>query len=163
MVVNDSGLGALSRLSLPFTFLHLCSCCGRGLGSIPRRLWCVGHLDGHPPGLFLVEGSDSVKLVVGIEAFIKKFPCITSSINKKYFSFSGEAKDSAIFAFYFLLHKRANPLLPPYPLPPLRARTQTLYSPLTYSLTLTARTQTFTPSLPSPSAHPSAHWLFSGL
>ncbi len=117
-MVNDSGLGALSRLSLPFTFLHLCSCCGRGLGSIPRRLWCVGHLDGHPPGLFLVEGSDSVKLVVGIEAFIKKFPCITSSINKKYFSFSGEAKDSAIFAFYFLLHKRANPLLPPYPLPP---------------------------------------------
>ena len=116
-MVNDSGLGALSRLSLPFTFLHLCSCCGRGLGSIPRRLWCVGHLDGHPPGLFLVEGSDSVKLVVGIEAFIKKFPCITSSINKKYFSFSAKQKTAQFLPFIFCF-----------------TRELTLYSPLTLSL-----------------------------
>ena len=30
---------------------------------------------------------------------------------------SGEAKDSAIFAFFFLLHKRAKPAPPPYRLP----------------------------------------------
>jgi hypothetical protein len=47
---------------------------------------------------------------------------------------SGEAEDSIIFPFCFLLHKRANPILPPYLLPHLRARTQTLYSPLTFSL-----------------------------
>jgi hypothetical protein len=33
---------------------------------------------------------------------------------KKYFSFSGEVKDSVFFPFYFELHKRANPILPPY-------------------------------------------------
>ena len=46
----------LLYLSLPFTFLYVCVVSG-GLGSIPRRLWCVGHLAGHPPGLFLVEAS----------------------------------------------------------------------------------------------------------
>jgi len=40
--------------------------------------------------------------------FFKKNP---AKHNTKY-------KDSAIFAFYFLLHKRAKPILPPYPLPP---------------------------------------------
>jgi len=58
---------------------------------------------------------------------------------------SGEAKDSAIFAFYFLLHKRAKPILPPYLLPHLRARTQTLYSPLTFSLTSARELKPFTP------------------
>jgi hypothetical protein len=37
---------------------------------------------------------------------------------KIYFSLSGEAKDSAIFAFYFLLHKRAKPATPPLTIPP---------------------------------------------
>ena len=37
---------------------------------------------------------------------------------KKYFSFSGEAKDSAIFSFFFCFKRELNP-----------------YSPLTYSLT----------------------------
>jgi hypothetical protein len=37
-----------------------------------------------------------------------------------------------ISAFFFLLHKRAKPALPPYLIPHLRARTQTLYSPLTF-------------------------------
>ena len=44
--------------------------------------------------------------------------------------FSGEAKDSVNFSFFILLHKRAKPILPSYLLPHLRARTQTLYSPL---------------------------------
>ncbi len=39
-----------------------------------------------------------------------------------------------ILAFFFLLYKRAKPILFPYLLPHLRARTQTLYSPLTLSL-----------------------------
>jgi hypothetical protein len=56
---------------------------------------------------------------------------ITEKIYKKK---SGEAKDSAIFPFFILLHKRANPILPPYLHPHLRARTQT-----------------YTPPLPSPS------------
>ena len=42
-------------LSLPALHSPLCLCCVRGLGSIPRRLWCVGPLVGHPPGLILVE------------------------------------------------------------------------------------------------------------
>jgi hypothetical protein len=37
--------------------------------------------------------------------------CFTITSYKKK-SFSGEAKDSAIFPFYFLLHKRAKPILP---------------------------------------------------
>jgi hypothetical protein len=32
---------------------------------------------------------------------------------KKQNSFSGEAKDSAIFPFFILLHKRAKPIHPP--------------------------------------------------
>ena len=41
-----------------------------------------------------------------------------------------------ILAFIFLLHKRAKPILPPYLHAHLRARTQTLYSPLTLTLRL---------------------------
>ncbi len=51
-----------------------------------------------------------------------------------FFKKTGEAKDSAIFPFFILLHKRAKPILPPYLHPNLRARTQTLYSPLTLTL-----------------------------
>jgi len=52
------------------------------------------------------------KSVVNSGAFINYFPC-NHFINKKiYFSFSGEAKGSAILAFYFLLHKRAKPAPP---------------------------------------------------
>ena len=47
----------------------------------------------------------------------------------------------------------SNPILPPYFIPHLRARTQTLYSPLTYTLTSARELK----PLPSPSAHPSAH------
>jgi hypothetical protein len=63
---------------------------------------------------------------------------------------SGDVNDQANFSFFFLLHKRAKPVLPPYllphsarelkpftpplPSPTFRARTQTLYSPLTLSL-----------------------------
>ena len=49
-----------------------------------------------------------------------------------------------IFTFFILLHKRAKPILPPYLLPHLRARTQTLYSPLYLLPHLRARTQTLT-------------------
>jgi len=38
--------------------------------------------------------------------FLKNFPC-NHIINIKKKSFSGEVKDSVIFPFYFLLHKRA--------------------------------------------------------
>jgi hypothetical protein len=52
-----------------------------------------------------------------------------------------------ILAFFFLLHKRAKPAPPPYPLPHLRARTQTLYSPLTFSLTSARELKPFSPPL----------------
>jgi len=48
---------------------------------------------------------------------------------------SGDVNDEANFPFYFLLHKRAKPIHPSYLIPHLRARTQTPYSPLTFSLT----------------------------
>jgi hypothetical protein len=47
---------------------------------------------------------------------------------------SGDVNDEANFSFFILLHKRAKPILSPCLLPHLRARTQTLYSPLTFSL-----------------------------
>ena len=58
---------------------------------------------------------------------------------------SGEAKDSAIFAFFFLLHKRAKPAPPPYLLPlptyppiphtpPIRLRAFRLYKTLVLTL-----------------------------
>jgi hypothetical protein len=43
-------------------------------------------------------------------AFFVFFPC-NHIINKKK-TISGEAKDSVIFPFYFLLHKRAKPIHP---------------------------------------------------
>jgi hypothetical protein len=57
-------------------------------------------------------------LVVVTGPFIKKFPCNHIINIKKKFSFSGEAKDSVIFSFFILLHKRAKPAPPPYLLPP---------------------------------------------
>jgi hypothetical protein len=54
---------------------------------------------------------------VNCGAFIKKFPS-NHFINKNKNSSSGEAKDSAIFAFYFLLHKLHKPALSLRPLPP---------------------------------------------
>ena len=54
---------------------------------------------------------------------------------KKIKKKSGDVNDEVKFPFFFLLHKRAKPILPPYLLPHLRARTQTLYSSLTFSLT----------------------------
>jgi hypothetical protein len=58
---------------------------------------------------------------------------------------SGEAKDSAIVAFFFLLHKRAKPAPPPYRLPlptyppiphtpPIRLRAFRLYKTLVLTL-----------------------------
>jgi hypothetical protein len=46
---------------------------------------------------------------------------------------SGNVNDEANFSLLILLHKRAKPLLPPYLLPPLCVRTQTLT--LTHSST----------------------------
>jgi len=40
------------------------------------------------------------KLVVISRAFFSFFPCNHFINKKKYFSFSGEAKDSAIFSFF---------------------------------------------------------------
>jgi len=54
---------------------------------------------------------------------------------KNSFSFSGEAKDSGIFSFYFLLHKRAKPYTPPLPSPsPARANSNPLLPPYPLSL-----------------------------
>jgi hypothetical protein len=53
---------------------------------------------------------------------------ITDFFFKKKF---GDVNDEANFSFFILLHKRANPILPPYLLPHLRARTQT-YTPPSY-------------------------------
>jgi hypothetical protein len=38
---------------------------------------------------------------------------------------SGDVNDEANFSLFILLQERAKPILPPYPLPPFRARTQT--------------------------------------
>ncbi len=56
-------------------------------------------------------------LVVISRLFSFSGEVITSQILKKK-SFSGAAKDSAIFPFFILLHKRAIPIHPPYLLPP---------------------------------------------
>ena len=56
-------------------------------------------------------------LVVISRLFSFSGEVITSHKLKKK-SFSGEAKDSAIFPFFILLHKRAIPIHPPYLLPP---------------------------------------------
>jgi hypothetical protein len=56
--------------------------------------------------------------------FIKKFPC-NQIINIKKKSFSGEAKDSVIFSFFILLHKRAKPIHPPYIYPSAHLSTHT--------------------------------------
>jgi hypothetical protein len=53
-------------------------------------------------------------IVVDTEPFLKFFPCNHIINIKKKFSFSGEARDSVVFSFYFLLHKRANHILPPW-------------------------------------------------
>jgi hypothetical protein len=57
-------------------------------------------------------------------AFFLFFPC-NQIINIKKKSFSGEAKDSVIFPFYFLLHKRAKPIHPPYIHPSAHLSTHT--------------------------------------
>jgi hypothetical protein len=79
--------------------------------------------------------SERYREVVISRAFFLFFPC-NHIINIKKKSFSGEAKDSAIFPFFILLHKRAKPIHPPYFLPP------PTYPPI---------------PPPSPSAHLSAH------
>jgi hypothetical protein len=61
-------------------------------------------------------------------------------INIKKKSFSGEVKDSVMFPFYFLLHKRDNPASPPYIHPSAHLSTHSS----THSST-------------HPSTHPSAH------
>jgi len=59
---------------------------------------------------------------------------------------SGDVNDEANFSLFILLHKRAKPILPPYPHPAFRARTQTFTPPLpSYPHPpFRARTQTFT-------------------
>ena len=65
---------------------------------------------------------------------------ITEKILKKK---SGDVNDEANFSLFILLHKRAKPILPPWARElktlTLRARTQTLYSPLRPSLRLSIR------------------------
>jgi hypothetical protein len=51
--------------------------------------------------------------VVISRAFFLFFPC-NHIINIKKKSFPGEAKNSVIFSFLILLHKRAKPIHPPY-------------------------------------------------
>jgi hypothetical protein len=51
-------------------------------------------------------------------------------INIKKNSFSGEVKDSVIFLFFFLLHKRAKPILPPYTHPSAHPPTHSLNPPI---------------------------------
>jgi len=124
-----------------------CSC------SLVRALFLkLGPNDS--PKLFPIASSDSSSDYWTVFYFFA-----SQSLHNRIFlkQKSGEAKDSAIFAFYFLLHKRAKPILPPYLLPHLRARTQTLYSPLTFSLTSARELKPFTPPVPSPSTHLSAH------
>jgi hypothetical protein len=60
------------------------------------------------------SSASGARLVVISRAFFLFFPCnhIIDIYIKK--SFSGEVKDSVIFPFYFLLHKRAKPAPPPY-------------------------------------------------
>ncbi len=50
-------------------------------------------------------------------------------------SFSGDVNYEANFSFFFLLHKRAKPMLPPCPRAHPPAQTQTLYSHLVLALT----------------------------
>ena len=61
-----------------------------------------------------------------------------------------------ILAFLFYFKRELNPLLPPYPHPNLRARTQTLYSPLT-SIPKPS------PLHPSLNPHPSAKSILNNL
>ncbi len=56
---------------------------------------------------------------------------ITEKILKKK---SGDVNDEANFSLFILLQERAKPILPPYPHPHLRARTQTFTPPLHPSL-----------------------------
>ena len=51
--------------------------------------------------------AQAVNKVSGVFCFFANQKC-----KIKYFSFSGEVKDSVIFPFYFLLHKRAKPAPP---------------------------------------------------
>ena len=63
--------------------------------------------------------------------------CTSQTLHNRIFfkKKSGDVNDEANFSLFILLHKRAKPILPPYPHPHLHARTQTLYSPLTLTLT----------------------------
>ena len=66
----------------------------------------------------------------------------SQSLHNRFFFIkkSGDVNDEGNFSFFILLHKRAKPLLP-----------------LTLSLTSARELKPYTPPLPSPSTHLSAH------
>jgi hypothetical protein len=67
------------------------------------------HRDVHPLTRWYVLSLTRTG-VVSTGPFFKFFPCNHSVNIKKKISFSGEAKDSAIFPFFILLHNRAKPI-----------------------------------------------------
>jgi len=76
--------------------------------------------------------------------FTKFFPCNHIINIEIVIFFFRRSKRQRNFSLFFLLHKRAKPILSPYLLPHPRARTQNLYCPLA-------------PWIRHESAHPSAH------
>ncbi len=70
-----------------------------------------------------------------LSLFLLRKHFITEKILKKK---SGDVNDEANFSLFILLHKRAKPILPPYPFPPPPR----------------ANSNPLPPPLPSPSAHP---------
>jgi hypothetical protein len=73
--------------------------------------------------LFLILSLFSLSLSLSLSLYLSLSVVISGAflknllhnyiINIKKKSFSGEAKDSVIFHLFFLLHKRAKPILPP--------------------------------------------------
>jgi len=98
------------------------------------------------------EGRGRCRVVesAAFSLFLLRKHFITEKILKKK---SGDVNDEANFSFFILNHKRANPILPPYLLPHLRARTQTLYRPPTHPSSCTSHT-THRARTQNPTHHP---------
>jgi hypothetical protein len=88
----------------------------------------VGRVQASAPWCMCSFGS-TTPVVVIYRAFFD-FLLHNHFINIQTKSVSGEVKDSVIFLFFFLLHNRAKPILPPCLPSHLSARTQNHYSPL---------------------------------
>jgi hypothetical protein len=77
---------------------------------------------------------DDDVLVVSYWTVYKKFASQSQHKYKIIIFFSGEAKDSVIFSFFILLHKRAKPIHPPYIHPSAHLSTHSSAHPYTHSL-----------------------------